>query len=247
MHLFRTKFKNGIVAEFLPPHKPSNKVIILCDGLPTLPAKKKLVQFLSKKNFWVFHIRYAGTWESDGAFLSHEPQKDIDQILTEISQGFTSVWTNEEFVIHPDKVFVMGSSFGGTTALMSSLNTKIDKVIALCPPVDWSNQEETEPLSEIKKIIHDGYGGGYRFSDADWDKLESGTFFNPVNHTEEFDAQKILIMHAKDDKVVSYAPVEKFAKHVGCTFISRKKDGHFSTSYIMKWCVWRKVRKFLCS
>ena len=245
MHLFRTKFKNGIVAEFLPPKKESNNVIILCDGMPGLPAKKRLVQFLSKKNFWVFHIRYAGTWESEGEFLSHEPQEDILNILEEFRQGFKSIWTDEEFKINLGKVFVIGSSFGGTTALMSSLNEEIDKVIALCPPVDWANQEETEPLDDFKKIVRNGYTGAYRFSDENWDKLESGKFFNPINHTKDFDPKKILIIHSEDDEVVLYGPVKKFANDIKCIFISRKKGGHVSSSLLMKWGMWRRIKKFL--
>ena len=222
MHLLRTQFQNGIVAEFLPPKKESHDVIILCDGLPTLPAKKKLIRFLSKKNFWVFHIRYTGTWESDGEFLSHSPEEDIWGVIESLTKPFASIWDGVEYKVEARRIFVIGSSFGGTAALMSSLSEKVYKIVALCPPIDWTYQEDTESLDYLKNIIRQGYGGGYRFSDENWKKLESGTFFNPVNHTKEFDPQKILIMHAQDDEVVSYEPVKKFAHDIGCVFISRK-------------------------
>ncbi len=245
MHLFRTKFKNGVVAEFLPPRKPSNNVIILCDGLPSLPAKNRLTRFLSRKGFWVFNIRYRGTWESEGEFLSHEPQEDILNILEELNSGFKSIWTGEEFKILPEKIFVMGTSFGGTTAIMSSLSEKVNKIIAFCPPIDWTAQENTEPLSDIKKIVREGYGGAYRFSDENWNNLESGDFFNPINHKKDFDSKKILIVHAEDDEVVSYGPVKEFARDIECKFISRKKGGHISSYLLMKCGMWRLIEKFL--
>lgn len=40
--MFRARFKNDIVAEFLPPARSGKKqnVIILCDGMPSVPRKQ---------------------------------------------------------------------------------------------------------------------------------------------------------------------------------------------------------------
>ena len=68
---FRTRFKHQIVAEFLPPTRPrkKQKVIILCDGMPSMPRKQALMEFLAAKGYWVFYPRYRGSWESGGQFL----------------------------------------------------------------------------------------------------------------------------------------------------------------------------------
>jgi dipeptidyl aminopeptidase/acylaminoacyl peptidase len=245
MPLLRTTFKNQIVTEFLSSSKPSNKVIIICDGLPSLPHKKRLMEFLSKKGFWVFHIRYRGTWESGGEFLVCEPQHDVLDILDEVPKGFKSIWDGVEYRVDPTEVYVFGSSFGGCTALMASLDERITKVIAVSPVVDWLQESPEESHAFLKQVIRGGYGGSYRFNDANWDKLVSGDFFNPVNHEREFDPRKILIVHALDDMVVGYGPVADFVKKLGSVIISRKKGGHLSSSIVMRWGMWRKIRRFI--
>src|SRR6516165_4342518 len=47
--MFRTRFMQQIVAEFLPPARPqrTQKLIILCDGMPSIPRKQPLMEFLA--------------------------------------------------------------------------------------------------------------------------------------------------------------------------------------------------------
>jgi len=60
--MFRTRFKKDIVAEFLPPARlgKKQKLIVLCDGMPSIPRKQSLMEFLSGKGYWVFYPRYRG-------------------------------------------------------------------------------------------------------------------------------------------------------------------------------------------
>jgi hypothetical protein len=60
--MFRTRFKKEIVAEFLPPVglRKRQKAIILCDGMPSIPRKQSLAEFLAGKGFWIFYPRYRG-------------------------------------------------------------------------------------------------------------------------------------------------------------------------------------------
>jgi len=60
-YTLRARIKNKIISEFVPPSKKSNKVIILCGGMPGYPAKKELMFFLAEKGFWVFSPRYRGS------------------------------------------------------------------------------------------------------------------------------------------------------------------------------------------
>ena len=246
MYLYHTIFKNEIVAEFLPPKNlTSQKVIILCDGLPTLPEKNKLVKFLAKKNYWVFHMRYRGTWESIGEFLDKSPVQDVLDLVDALPKGFVEIWGNQEFKVNPESVFVIGASFGGTTALMSSLDSRIKKVVAICPVVDWKDESGEESNEDLKEQIQVGYPGAYHFSEENWNKLINTSFFNPIDYVEHFDSAKILSIHAKDDKIVMYSGVEKFMKKIGVKFITRKKGGHLSSSIIMKCFTFRKIKKFL--
>jgi len=246
MYLYHTIFKNEIVAEFLPPKNLiSKKVIILCDGLPSLPDKKRLVRFLAKKNYWVFHMRYRGTWESGGEFLVNSPVQDILDIIDELPKGFIEIWGNQEFKVNPESIFVIGASFGGTTALIASMNIKIKKVVTICPVVDWKDESGEESNDYLKNVIRQGYPGAYRFNEENWQKLINTSFFNPVDYINKFDSSKILSIHAKDDKIVMYSGVEKFMKKIGVQFITRKKGGHLSSSIIMNFFIFRKIKKFL--
>lgn len=246
MYLYRTLFKNEIITEFLPAKKlNSRKVIILCDGFPSLPEKTRLANFLSKKNYWVFHIRYRGTWESKGEFLVNPPQQDALDIIDELPKGFREIWGGQKFKVDPEEIFVIGASFGGTAALMSSLDSRVKKVIAICPVVDWSDESGEESNDYLKGVLREGYPGAYRFSDENWQKIISTDFYNPIDHLNKFDASKILSIHAKDDKIVMYEGVKNFMDKLGCIFLTRKKGGHLSSSIIMKYFLYRKIKKFL--
>jgi hypothetical protein len=54
--MFRTRFKRQIVTEFLPPARAGTKqkVILLCDGMPSIPRKQPLADFLAAKGYWAF-------------------------------------------------------------------------------------------------------------------------------------------------------------------------------------------------
>lgn len=138
--MFRTRFKKQIVAEFLPPARAHKKqrVIILCDGMPSSPRKQPLCEFLSRKGYWVFYPRYRGSWESDGVFLGRSPHEDILDVIDELPNGVTEVTFGKKFAVRPDQISVIGGSFGGTAAVLASLDPRVNKVIASCPVVDWS-------------------------------------------------------------------------------------------------------------
>jgi dipeptidyl aminopeptidase/acylaminoacyl peptidase len=245
MHLLRTKFKNEILAEFLPPKKHSQDVIILCDGMPTVPSKKKLIEKLSKKGFWVFHPRYRGTWESNGGFLDHSPEDDILDLIDELPKGFTTIWEKKEFHLKPKRIFVIGASFGGTAALLTSKDKRVTKVIAISPVIDWTVESPEEPMDLMEQITKDGYGGGYRFKHDDWLRLSRGEFFQPKSVIKDLDPKKIFLLHAEDDKAVPIEPAKEFVKELGCQFIFFKTGGHDLYKKIQGFRTGRKLLKFL--
>jgi len=84
--MFRTRFRQQIVAEFLPPsrERKTQKVVILCDGMPSIPRKQSPSEFLPAKGFWVKYPRYRGAWESYGRFLEKSPPEDILNIIDDL-------------------------------------------------------------------------------------------------------------------------------------------------------------------
>jgi dipeptidyl aminopeptidase/acylaminoacyl peptidase len=246
MPLFRTRFNQDIVAEFTPPvGDDTGKVIILCDGMPSVPAKKQTVRFWAKRGFWVFHPRYRGSWESAGQFLAQSPVEDIKDVISGIHEPMKNPWDGKVYECDPEQVFVFGSSFGGTTALMASLDERVDAVVSLSPVIDWTVEMENEPLDWLRDAVRDSFGEAYRFTDEDWGKLQTGKFFNPVNHIEEMKGEKILIIHAKDDDLIPWKPVKRFSEDTESELVLRRGGGHLSASDTSGFFLSLMIRWFL--
>jgi pimeloyl-ACP methyl ester carboxylesterase len=250
--MFRTRFKKEIVAEFLPPTRlgKRQKVIILCDGMPSIPSKQPLVEFLSKKGFWVFYPRWRGAWESGGQFLKRSPHEDILDVIGELPKGVQEIAFGQRFTVSTDEIFVIGGSFGGAAALLASLDERVQKVIANCPVVDWEilDEEQGKETSNpsYPAYIRKAFGSGYRLSDKNWDKLRSGDFFNPMHHVSEMDGSKIMMFHAKDDPYVPWNTVNRFAKQAGAGLTLLARGGHLSTTNIVQ-RYWPRISAFFKS
>ena len=248
--MFRTRFKNEIVAEFLPPLRSSKKqkLIILCDGMPSIPRKQSLSEFLAQKGFWVIYPRYRGAWESGGEFLRNSPHEDILDVLDELPGDLEDIAFGQRFRLTPDQVFVIGGSFGGAAAILLSLDSRVTRVVANCPVVDWSILSDAEKAEtsnpNYAEYIRQAFGNAYRLSDANWKKLRRGTFYNPWHHRNEIDASKVLLFHAKDDPNVPYERTREFAEITGSKLKTLQRGGHISTDYIMR-KYWREIENFL--
>jgi pimeloyl-ACP methyl ester carboxylesterase len=248
--MFRTRFKKEIVAEFLPPARTSKRqdVIILCDGMPSIPRKQPLVEFLSAKGYWVFYPRWRGAWESGGQFLERAPHEDILDIVGELPKGFQELAFGRRFACSPKRVFVIGGSFGGAAAILSSLDQRITKVIANCPVVDWAilrkEQKKETSNPSYPAYIRAAFGNGYRLSAANWNKLHGGVFYNPAHHLRELTPSKILIFHAKDDPYIPWKLVDGFARRAGVKLKLLSRGGHLRTEYVVR-KYWRAIKQFL--
>jgi len=250
--MFRTRFKDKIVAEFLPPTRSRKKqrLIILCDGMPSVPSKQSLAEFLAGKGFWVIYPRYRGAWESGGEFLAKSPHEDVLDILDELPKELEEIAFGRRFQLSPDQVFVIGGSFGGAAANLLSLDPRVNRVVANCSVVDWSILEKAEKAETSKANYADyirlAFGNAYRVSDANWRKLRSGTFYNPWHHRNEIDGSKVLMFHAKDDPNVPYRSTKKFAQIIGAKLKTLQRGGHISTDYITR-KYWAEIKKFFDS
>lgn len=241
----RTRFKKEIVSEFsppCPPSKKSNKVIILCGGMPSYPGKKEeLMEFLSKKGYWVFIPRYRGTWESGGEFLKTSPHKDIIDVMNGIQKGFTDLWSHTKHKILTPSYYLIGSSFGGPAAILASKDKRVKKVVALSPVIDWTKEKKTMALEW--NFTKSAFGAAYRLNIKNWNKLKTGKFYNPMSEIKKLDGNKLMIIHAKDDKVVGFQLSKKFSHILNSKFLLLPKGGHFSTSEIPK--LWNRISRFL--
>jgi pimeloyl-ACP methyl ester carboxylesterase len=250
--MFRTRFKEEILAEFLPGSRTvkKQKLIILCDGMPSIPHKQPLAEFLAAKGFWVIYLRYRGAWESGGEFLAKSPHEDALDILDELPSELEEIAFGKRYPLKPDHIFVIGGSFGGAAAILLSLDSRITRVVANCPVTDWGILDRAEKAETSKEnyaaYIREAFGSAYRLSDANWEKLRGGTFYNPWHHRDEINPSKILMFHAKDDPYVPYEGSRRFAEATGVTLKSLRRGGHISTDYITR-KYWAQIKRFFDS
>ncbi len=250
--MFRTRFRQQIVAEFLPPSRPrkAQRLIILCDGMPSIPRKQPLSEFLAAKGFWVIYPRYRGAWKSGGEFLAKSPHEDILDVLDELPKELEEIAFGRRFQLAPDQVFVIGGSFGGAAAILLSLDLRVQRVVANCPAVDWSILDKAEKAETSRQnyaeYIREAFGNAYRLSDANWKNLRRGNFYNPWQHRSEIDGSKLMMFHAKDDPSVPYEHTRLFAELTGATLKSLSRGGHISTDYVVR-TFWAQIKRFFDS
>jgi pimeloyl-ACP methyl ester carboxylesterase len=247
--MFRTRFRKEIVAEFLPPSRDrkTQKLIILCDGMPSIPRKQSLSEFLAAQGFWVIYPRYRGAWESGGEFLKRPPHEDILDIIADLPKELEEIAFGRRFRLSPNQIFVIGGSFGGAAAILLSLDPRVNRAVANCPVVDWGILGEAEKAETSKRnyaeYIREAFGSAYRLSDRNWAKLRSGTFYNPWHHRKEIEGSKVLMFHAQDDPNVPYERTRKLAEITGARLKTLKRGGHISTDYIVR-RYWVQIKKF---
>ena len=242
MQILHTFFKKEIFADFIMPAKPSQRVVIICSGVPAVPSKKTLMEFLAKKGYWAFHIRYRGTWESKGIFLKQSPHQDVLDVVDELSKGFTELWTKQKYKINPKKILLTGSSFGGAAVIMAAQDPRVTAGVAFSPVVDWRATRPDEPHGKFVKFMQEAYDSVYHSTPALWKKLLNEQFYTPRN---DVDGTKLMIIHAKDDHIVRLKEVREFAKKTKSHFIPLRTGGHLSNSNLMRLGNWKKLKRFL--
>ena len=124
------------------------------------------------------------------------------------------------------------------------------RAVANCPVVDWLILDDAEKAETAKanyaEYIREAFGNGYRLFDANWEKLRSGTFYNPWHHRKDIGGSKVLMFHAKDDPNVPYERTRLFAELTGATLKSLSSGGHIRTDCVVR-KYWAQIKKFFDS
>jgi dipeptidyl aminopeptidase/acylaminoacyl peptidase len=245
MPVSRTRFAEDIVTEFIAPKNVrSKKVLIFASGMPSVPKKNDLLKQYAELGYWVFFPRYRGTWESGGKFLAKSPHLDLLDVMNGISKGFKDFWTGETIKFKPSAFYLIGSSFGGSAVLLAAQDKRVTKVVALSPVCDWRVDSVVEPLDWLGNFIKDAFGEAFRFTQKDWKKLGTKTFFNPIDIASKVSGDKILLIHAKDDQLAAYEPTKLFAQLSGAKLMTLKSGGHLSGSRLLQARFKKKVNEF---
>lgn len=223
----RTRFGTDIVAEFMPPERPSSKVIIFTTGCPGYPGgKSEMMAYYARRGYWTIIPRFRGTWESDGSFLEYPPSDDVTIVMDSLHE-FVDLWSGAEHAILNPEVYLIGGSFGGPAALLASRDVRVKKAAVISSVADWRVQEHTaEPLDLMSEYVPAAFGMAYRADASVWQKLARGGFYNPVEEKETLDGSKILFIHGRGDPIVHAGPAAELAKDIGARFVLLPTNDH---------------------
>lgn len=244
---FRTRFGDDIVAEVLFPTRQEGRVVIFCSGAPSTSSKKELLQFLTEKGYTVMYPRYRGTWESQGEFLKLSPHQDVLDIIDELikKKKIFSIEEQKWFPVKIKEFILMSVSFGGPAVLLASRHPMVRRVVALAPVIDWKVAGPDEPFPWWQKYMETAFGGAYRASKKNWRKLERGKFYSPLKEMKKIDGGKLLLFHARNDRIVPIEPTIYFAQATGAKLIIKEMGGHLSSRVITYKRNWKVIEAFL--
>lgn len=232
--VYRSHVKN-IIFEFTIPTGKQKGVVILLDGMPSVPKLKDLLEALAADGYMALHPRYSGTWESHGTFLAQSPVKDIENLIAYISKKrvLVEAYAHKEFHVTTQNLMLVGTSFGGAVALCASSNPLVKKVVALSPVTDWNvytGSGTKAELAFLKKFLREGFGEGYRFTDAGWTKFASGKLFNAPKGLPKNISRKITIVYDQSDTTTLPQYIEEYSRTENIQLKPITNTGHISFS-----------------
>ncbi len=86
------------------------------------------------------------------------PHEDILDIIEDLPKEMEEIAFGRRFRLSPDKIFVIGGSFGGAAAILASLDPRVQSVIANCPVVDWRILDRSEKVETSKESTPNIFG-----------------------------------------------------------------------------------------
>lgn len=224
-----------IIFEFTIPTREQKGIVLLLNGLPSVPKLNNLLEFLAHEGYIALFPRYRGTWESSGTFLEKSPVGDVEEISEYLlsKKRLIELYANKEFNITTDNLILIGSSFGGAVALCAATLPTIKKIITLSPVVDWTDYaglQTKEKSYHLMSFLRTAFENGYRFNENDWKKFESGKLFNPEKNLPEQVSQKIIIVCDKSDTTTPYERIATYAENNHIKIKEVNGLGHLSFS-----------------
>lgn len=222
-------YKELKVVKFIAsnPNKLMKSAILI---LPGLPASLKEFEFIKQKDtrkffkeFDIFYIIYPGYPSNKcGIFLQSNPSKLVDDFVYYLKK-----------IKKYEKVYVIGSSFGGSLILY--LNNA-DKIISISPVVDWKNLYKTTDEQNYETLKLYLVNHGYRISNKGWQLLKTGKMFK--NPTKKLLKNKsLIIIYGSKDQEIDLENLKRLIAQSGISFIEVKTKEHLSLRKLPFWVI----------
>ncbi|MGM5479953.1 MAG: alpha/beta hydrolase family protein [Nanobdellota archaeon] len=237
----------------------SRGILIFCHGCPSHPYdhSPSLIEYLSKEeNYLLVFLHYKGTWESGGVCNLENSVESVIDVYNYLKEGaIKDILRDEVITLNPTKVTLIGASFGGSVALVSSAKLNVKSVIALAPVIDFKNHNNKgfeENLDQTFLKINLGWKNLWRFTESDWNRLKNGLLdLNSIEYIDKFEDTQFLLVHGKEDKSVDYKKSVNFVNIINKTSTNKadillcENQGHFGLFGLSDLKVKKKVLEFL--
>lgn len=205
-HILKSYY-GDLFFEFILQDKKADLVCFL-PGFPSSNNYDSLMNFLYKKGFHVFTIRYKGSYQSKGQFLKTSIVDDLLVFIEKLkSEKVISLWDLKEFPFKVRKRYLFASSFGGAIACgLVSKTDFFDKMVLFAPVWDFSEHNkkyQEQDLEHLTEFTKRAFQYCYRFEFNNIQKeLERFSEIKLKNYIEKLNIP-ILVFHAYNDKTVS--------------------------------------------
>ena len=132
---FHDRHGHGISAILSRPDRPTTGLAVLCHGFlsgKNSTTNKTLTRLLNEQDLATFRFDFFGQGESDGPF---------EEITTTLAIAQTEAALDLVAAKGYDRIGLVGSSFGGLVAILTTAKRQDIKCLALkCPVVDFAEE-----------------------------------------------------------------------------------------------------------
>jgi dipeptidyl aminopeptidase/acylaminoacyl peptidase len=185
-----------------PKHQPEHlPLIVYPHGGPWTRDSwqfDELAQFLANRGYAVLQVNYRGSVGFGRSFFEKGRRQVGHGIQDDIADG--ARWAVQMGITDPNRMAIMGGSYGGYSALMGLIQTpELYRCgISLAGVTDWIGIVQND-----RQLFPNAYGFIVQnVGDPTRDAAELRDI-SPISHVDKFQAP-VLIVHGKDDPIVPY-------------------------------------------
>jgi dipeptidyl aminopeptidase/acylaminoacyl peptidase len=215
MRPVRLPARDGVVLHgyvTLPPGKEAGRhpLVMMPHGGPWVRDVYEfdpLVQFLASRGYAVLQVNYRGSAGYGRQFMESGFREIGGAIQRDISDA--ADWAIEAGVADPDRLAILGASFGGYSALMGLVQEpdRYRAAVSIAGVTDWASVlKESARLNPFAEIANTRRIGDPRFSG------EAGGLdeISPLHLADRIKAP-VLLIHGRDDPVVPHDQAARMA------------------------------------
>lgn len=204
----KNRFRNGkIIVDMYrdKDYRPRRHIITLYGLLSSpLGPYNNSTNILIQNGFTVWCPHYEGTHASDGVCKFDNAVGSVIKAIELIEKHkAVSLFSNRVTTWDKNKLVVVGSSFGGSVALVAAAkSSKITDVVSLAGPTDYRDHKGL--FSYYPRWLK-GWKNAWRTNKTSWQKFAKGDIdLNATDYADILSDKNVVLSHDKGDKQVDF-------------------------------------------